>query len=671
MPTGTLTIHQSFGPLIGLAAITRDDSANPGEAVYVTVGEPTLRMVFTLDTLDSTLATSFIVTDGGSALYAEAEYAVSLAALDAALQSANVPAALTALFGSLLVIALQPDAQVDLATLKAGLTLQGNDLGTTFVITEPSATVHAGDGNDSITGSTHSDSIDAAGGNDTIIGGGGGDIIDAGDGDDDITITGGAGLGSVNGGAGEDTLVFANRPGSVDVLAAAKTITFNDEFLLWQGEWSFDGIEYFRGSAGLEQFFGNGEGMRFEGGGGRDNFYRGGEVFGDTADYSGEAGTNGIIVNLGGDLAPSDPSLDEGLAEALEVMLGGEDTLPAGAVRDTFGDIDVIDTGFVIVGTSRGDLYYGWTGADVFHAGGGNDHIFGGDGDDTITGGEGDDTFYLSLNQGAYDVTYASGVFTIAGDGGTDIVSGVETFSFAGDTIAAASFEPAPPIAANDSNGIDAVIEAAVGVASDATATGYVLDNDDDADDDLLTVVGARAGTGTDGFALVGTSTVIAGTYGSLTLSGDGSWTYTLNDLLVATNALQPNTTAHETFTYRVSDGALFDVATLDIAIAGSNDAPTAGHDGLLAGPHLEDLAITIAPSTLLANDTDADAGQVLSIASVGGAQHGTVALVSGNVVFMPDANYSAALCIKRTKGGDDHGRRGRVAQGPGLALAA
>ena len=55
-----------------------------------------------------------------------------------------------------------------------------------------------------------------------------------------------------------------------------------------------------------------------------------------------------------------------------------------------------------------------------------------------------------------------------------------------------------------------------------------------------------------------------------------------------------------------------------------------------------EDTALTIAPATLLGNDTDIDNGTTLSITSVQGAVNGTVALVGGNVVFTPAATTTA-----------------------------
>ncbi|MDM8350409.1 tandem-95 repeat protein, partial [Pseudomonas sp. sp1636] len=61
-----------------------------------------------------------------------------------------------------------------------------------------------------------------------------------------------------------------------------------------------------------------------------------------------------------------------------------------------------------------------------------------------------------------------------------------------------------------------------------------------------------------------------------------------------------------------------------------------------------EDQALTITPATLLGNDSDPD-GNALSIVSVQGATHGTVALVGGNVVFTPNANYNGPATFTYT----------------------
>jgi large repetitive protein len=100
-------------------------------------------------------------------------------------------------------------------------------------------------------------------------------------------------------------------------------------------------------------------------------------------------------------------------------------------------------------------------------------------------------------------------------------------------------------------------------------------------------------------------------------------------------------------FQYTVSDGAGgTSTGTVSINVAQINDLPVASDDSLSGST--EDNALHISFAKLLSNDTDADStnallggtNDVLTISAVGNATHGSVALVNGEVVFTPDANY-------------------------------
>ena len=78
-----------------------------------------------------------------------------------------------------------------------------------------------------------------------------------------------------------------------------------------------------------------------------------------------------------------------------------------------------------------------------------------------------------------------------------------------------------------------------------------------------------RNRTGTDG--TIGSTLV--GTYGTLTLNADGTYTYTANT--DAAKALEPLETAVDYFTYTLSDGTSTDKAELQITVTGINDPPT------------------------------------------------------------------------------------------------
>ena len=89
---------------------------------------------------------------------------------------------------------------------------------------------------------------------------------------------------------------------------------------------------------------------------------------------------------------------------------------------------------------------------------------------------------------------------------------------------------------------------------------------------------------------------------------------------------------------------------TIDITPA-TNSPPTPGADSLTTS-YLK--AVTVSAATLLANDADPD-GNALSLTAVGGAQHGTVSLSTGQVTFTPFAGYAGPAAFTYTVD-DGHG---------------
>ena len=99
----------------------------------------------------------------------------------------------------------------------------------------------------------------------------------------------------------------------------------------------------------------------------------------------------------------------------------------------------------------------------------------------------------------------------------------------------------------------DAVTESGVNpgndpFAGDPSATGNVLSNDTDVDAGAVLKVSQVNGDGTK----VGVS--VTGTYGSVTIADDGSWTYTLDNADPDTNKLAQGQAATDVFTYTVTD---------------------------------------------------------------------------------------------------------------------
>ena len=100
-------------------------------------------------------------------------------------------------------------------------------------------------------------------------------------------------------------------------------------------------------------------------------------------------------------------------------------------------------------------------------------------------------------------------------------------------------------------------------------------------------------------------------------------------------------------FNYTISDGnGGLSTATVNLTVTPVNDVPVAVNDTI--SPINEDSATTINAAILLSNDTDVERDP-LTIISVQGATNGTVALVSGNILFTPNPAYSGPASFAYT----------------------
>ena len=98
-----------------------------------------------------------------------------------------------------------------------------------------------------------------------------------------------------------------------------------------------------------------------------------------------------------------------------------------------------------------------------------------------------------------------------------------------------------------------------------------------------------------------------------------------------------PDFAGTEVFTYTVGDGnGGSDTATVTITVTGSNDIPTANND---SGTVVEDSGTT--QMDVLANDSDADTGDILSISFIGTPDNGGTAVEnSGQIDYTPALNF-------------------------------
>ncbi|WP_161809484.1 VCBS domain-containing protein [Stenotrophomonas panacihumi] len=198
------------------------------------------------------------------------------------------------------------------------------------------------------------------------------------------------------------------------------------------------------------------------------------------------------------------------------------------------------------------------------------------------------------------------------------------------------------------------------GVANGTPGTdpaGNVLANDTDVDaGDTLVVRGVQFGSTQ---VLAGQS--LAGSYGTLTVNADGSYTYVVDNNNATVQALRTSAnTLVEVFTYQASDlaGATRNT-TLTITIQGANDNPVANDDLAFAvekgGVNNGDNGV--APGgNLLTNDRDVDANDTRTLDGIrtgNEAAGGAFTAVGGSVVVSgtygdltvnPDGTYTYVL---------------------------
>ena len=147
-------------------------------------------------------------------------------------------------------------------------------------------------------------------------------------------------------------------------------------------------------------------------------------------------------------------------------------------------------------------------------------------------------------------------------------------------------------------------------------------------------------------FTAVSLPTASAGGYGTFTMTAAGVWTYTLNDANSAVQALNVGGTLTDSFTVTTQDGT---AKVVMISITGTNDAPSA-NDDVRSAPEgtNEDSTLTIAASTLLANDTDPDTGDHPALLSVTGTStHGATVTLSGTDIIYDPAAAAALQALR------------------------
>ena len=158
------------------------------------------------------------------------------------------------------------------------------------------------------------------------------------------------------------------------------------------------------------------------------------------------------------------------------------------------------------------------------------------------------------------------------------------------------------------------------------TASGNVLTNDTD----------PNAGT----VLSVASPGSFVGTYGTLVLNANGTYTYTLNNAASGVQALAAGQTVQDSFTYQAKDpqGAVSNTATLTVSVKGTNDTPTV--TGMVTAAVNEDAApLTV---NLLAGASDVDTGAVLSVSGVSALPAGVTLSGTNLLVDAGNAAYQS-----------------------------
>ncbi|NQV69649.1 MAG: DUF4347 domain-containing protein [Pseudohongiella sp.] len=256
----------------------------------------------------------------------------------------------------------------------------------------------------------------------------------------------------------------------------------------------------------------------------------------------------------------------------------------------------------------------------------------------------------------ASGASYANFTFQVRDNGGTTN-SGVNLDASANTiTLNVSSVNSAPTAVVDTVNATEA------GGAANATAgtnpTGNVLSNDTDPDSsDGKTVLSAKSAAASD--TTVATNTSITGVYGTLVISTDGSYTYTVNNANTAVEALRTSAnTLTDTFNYTMKDTAgLKSSSTLTVTVQGANDTPDAINDSNVAKESIvattadqylsTDITGYKATGNVLSNDTDADStanSETKTVAGLSGSASANVvasANVSSKLVFSAASTLS------------------------------
>ena len=256
---------------------------------------------------------------------------------------------------------------------------------------------------------------------------------------------------------------------------------------------------------------------------------------------------------------------------------------------------------------------------------------------------------------GASGAGYASFTFQLQDDGGTEN-SGVDLDPTPNTLIFdITDVNSTPSATADTASAVEAggTNNGTAGTDPTADAAAGLLANDTDPDGAVTAGTShevSSAASAVTANTTVGTNTAVVGQYGTLTVSSDGSYTYSIEQDNSAVQALRTSgDTLTESFDYVVTDqGDLSDTGTLTVTIEGANDVPSAADDTNIAKETTSDPVTGFnAEGNVLTNDSDPDSGDTKTITGISNTASMTVGTVtvtegSAQLNFVGDNGFSS-----------------------------
>ena len=336
-------------------------------------------------------------------------------------------------------------------------------------------------------------------------------------------------------------------------------------------------------------------------------------------------------------------------------ITGADDTPVVAAVSKAVADTSGVDAGHVVASGTAGTGGTGVLAGDSDRDSGDSLTVTAVNGSSGNVGGNVAGTYgTLHLNaDGSYTYTANAALDALpSGSNPTDVFTFTVSDGHGGNVPTTLTFnitgaDDTPVVAAvskavADTSGVDAGTVVASGTAGTG-GTGVLAGDSDRDSGDSLTVTAVNGSSGN-----VGGN--VAGTYGTLHLNADGSYTYTAN---AALDALPSGSNPTDVFTFTVSDGHGGNVpTTLTFNITGADDTPVvaavskavADTSGVDAGTVVASGTAGTGGTGVLAGDSDRDSGDSLTVTAVNGSSGnvgGNVAGTYGTLHLNADGSYT------------------------------